>query len=275
MKKIKISTIIIYLFLIFLVVVYVAPLLWMVMVSMKTNKELIDAPFSIPKEFIKANYVDAWTKGKLGIAMLNSAIVCVVSLILSIVIGTMAAFAIGIMKWKYSKAVMLFFLLGMMLPIHCILIPLYKNIAAVGLSDSLPGLIIPYTVFSLPVTIYIMTGFFESLPKELFEAAFIDGCSVYRSFAVVGVPLTKTGLFVVGLMSFVANWNEMLCAVIFLSTDTKKTLPVALTKFAGPHATNYVQQFAAIIIAVLPTIVVYSCFSNQIVDGLTQGAVKG
>ncbi len=275
MKKIKISTIIIYVFLVFLVFVYLAPLLWMVMVSMKTNAQLATSPFSFPEQLNFVNYANAWTKGKLGIAMLNSAIVCISSLVLSIVIGTMAAFAIGMMRWKYSKAVMMFFLVGMMVPIHCILIPLYRTIAHAGLADSLTGLIIPYTVFSLPVTIYIMTGFFESLPKELFEAACIDGCSIYKCFLIIGVPLTKTGLFVVGLMSFVANWNELLCAVVFLSSDTKKTLPVSLAKFVGPHSANYVQQFAAIIIAVLPTIIVYCCFSNQIVDGLTQGAVKG
>jgi len=275
MKKPKLSTILIYLFLLFLVFVYVAPLLWMVMVSFKTNKELVSAPFAIPEIFHRENYIAAWTKGKLGRALLNSAIVCTTSLVLSVVIGTMAAFSIGTMKWKYSKAAMLYILVGMMVPIHCILIPLYKGISGVGLADNLIGLIIPYTVFSLPITIYIMTGFFESLPKELFEAACIDGCSIYKCFFSVGVPLTKTGLFVVGLMSFIGNWNELLCAVVFLSSDTKKTMPVSLAKFAGPHATNYVQQFAAIVIAVLPTVVVYCCFSNQIVDGLTQGAVKG
>ena len=113
------------------------------------------------------------------------------------------------------------------------------------------------------------------MPRELFEAACIDGCSIYKCFAVIAVPLSKTGLFVTGLMSFVANWNELLLAMVFISDDMKKTLPVSLSKFVGPYNTNYVQMFAAIIIAIVPTIIVYCCFSNQIVDGLTAGAVKG
>ena len=159
--------------------------------------------------------------------------------------------------------------------IHCVLIPLFKTFSSIHLYNNLLGLIIPYVTFSLPITIYIMEGFFENMPQEIFEAACIDGCSIYKCFTSVAVPLSKTGLFVTGLMSFVANWNELLLAMVFISDDLKKTLPVSLSKFVGPYNTNYVQMFAAIIIAIIPTIIVYCCFSNQIVDGLTAGAVKG
>ena len=120
-----------------------------------------------------------------------------------------------------------------------------------------------------------MTGFFKSLPNELVESACIDGCSIYQIFAQICLPLSKTGLFVTGLMTFVANWNELLLAMVFISDDTKKTLPVSLSKFVGPYNTNYSQMFAAIVIAIVPTIIVYCAFSNQIVEGLTAGAVKG
>ena len=110
---------------------------------------------------------------------------------------------------------------------------------------------------------------------RLFPAACIDGCSVYRMFTHVAVPLAKTGFMVTGLMSFVANWNELLLAMVFISKEAKKTLPVSLTKFVGPYNTNYCQMFAAIVLAIIPTVVVYCCFANNIVDGLTQGAVKG
>ena len=170
---------------------------------------------------------------------------------------------------------MTYFMIGMMIPVHCVLIPLFKTFSSMGLYNSLIGLIIPYVTFSLPITIFIMVGFFENMPRELLEAACIDGCSIYKCFAVIAVPLSKTGLFVTGLMSFVANWNELLLAMVFISDDMKKTLPVSLSKFVGPYNTNYVQMFAAIIIAIVPTIIVYCCFSNQIVDGLTAGAVKG
>ena len=120
-----------------------------------------------------------------------------------------------------------------------------------------------------------MTGFFQSMPNELIESACIDGSSIYGIFFKIALPLSKTGLFVTGLMTFVANWNELLLAMVFISDDAKKTLPVSLSKFVGPYNTNYSQMFAAIIIAIIPTVIVYCIFSNQIVDGLTAGAVKG
>ncbi|MCD7726417.1 MAG: carbohydrate ABC transporter permease [Clostridiales bacterium] len=275
MKKISIAKIAIYIFLILLAFIYLAPLVWMLFVSVKDNAEIFTSPFALPQQIQWENYAFAWTAGYLGRATLNSAIVCVTTLILSMVIGSMAAFAIARLRWKFARLMMTYFMIGMMIPVHCVLIPLFKTFSGIGMYNSLTGLIIPYTTFSLPITIFIMTGFFENMPRELFEAACIDGCSIYRCFLSIAVPLSKTGLFVTGLMSFVANWNELLLAMVFISDDMKKTLPVSLSKFVGPYNTNYVQMFAAIIIAIVPTIVVYCCFSNQIVDGLTAGAVKG
>lgn len=275
MKKASIAKIAIYIFLIVLAFIYLAPLVWMLFVSVKDNAEIFSSPFALPQRIQWENYTFAWTAGFLGKATLNSAIVCIVTLVLSMIIGSMAAFAIARMRWKLAKLMMTYFMIGMMVPVHCVLIPLFKTFSAMGLYNSLLGLIIPYTTFSLPITIFIMTGFFENMPRELFEAACIDGCSIYKCFTTIALPLSKTGLFVTGLMSFVANWNELLLAMVFISDDTKKTLPVSLSKFVGPYNTNYVQMFAAIIIAIIPTIIVYCCFSNQIVDGLTAGAVKG
>lgn len=265
----------IYLFLIVLAFIYIAPLVWMLFVSLKDNAEIFTSPFALPQRIQWENYTFAWTAGYLGKATLNSTVVCATALILSLLVGSMAAFAIARMRWKYSKLVMTYFLIGMMVPVHCVLIPLFKTFSGIGLYNNLVGLIIPYVTFSLPITIFIMVGFFENMPRELFEAACMDGCSIYKCFSTIAVPLSKTGLFVTGLMSFVANWNELLLAMVFISDDTKKTLPVSLSKFVGPYNTNYVQMFAAIIIAIIPTIIVYCCFSNQIVEGLTTGAVKG
>lgn len=274
-KQIKPARIILYIFLILLAVVYVAPLLWMIMVSLKTNSELFSNPFGISLDLQWENYTVAWTAGKLGIAALNSAIVCMTSLVLSMLFGAMAAFAIARMKWRFSNSALIFFLIGMMIPVHCILIPLFVTFTKIGLTDTLTGLILPYISFSLPTTIFILMGFFTSMPKELLEAACIDGSSIYGFFFKIALPLSKSGLFVTGLMTFVANWNELLVAMVFNSTDEKRTLPVTLTAFVSPYSTNYVQMFAAIVIAVLPTIVVYCMFSNRIVAGLTAGAVKG
>lgn len=273
--KSNIIKIVIYIFLTLVAMLYIVPLLWVFMVSFKTNKEIFTSPFALPESFYLDNFTFAWTAGKLGIATLNSFTVCAVTLVLSMLIGSMAAFAIGRLRWKLAKPCMTYFMLGMMIPVHCVLIPLFTRFAKMGLSNSLTGLVIPYLTFSLPVTIFIMTGFFESMPNELIESACIDGANIFEIFIKVALPLSRTGLFVTGLMTFVANWNELLLAMVFVSDDMKKTLPVSLSKFVGPYNTNYSQMFAAIIIAIIPTIVVYCIFSNQIVDGLTAGAVKG
>ena len=273
--KSKVVQVIIYVFLTLLAVLYIAPLLWVVITSLKDDSTLMLSPWAMPDKLMFENYTFAWTAGNLGRATLNSFIVCTITLILSMLFGAMAAYAIAILRWKLAKLTLTYFLIGMMVPVHCVLIPLFIQFSKLKMSNSLIGIIIPYITFSLPITIYILVGFFEGIPRELFESACIDGCSVYKMFGTVALPLAKTGFMVTGLMSFVNNWNELLLAMVFISNEAKKTLPVSLTKFVGPYSTNYCQMFAAIVLAIIPTIIVYCMFSNQIVDGLTQGAVKG
>lgn len=273
--KSKVVQVIIYVFLTLLAVIYIAPLLWVVITSLKDDSTLMLSPWAMPDKLMFENYTFAWTAGNLGRATLNSFIVCTITLVLSMLFGAMAAYAIAILRWKFAKLTLTYFLIGMMVPVHCVLIPLFIQFSKLKMSNSLIGIIIPYITFSLPITIYILVGFFEGIPRELFESACIDGCSVYKMFGTVALPLAKTGFMVTGLMSFVNNWNELLLAMVFISNEAKKTLPVSLTKFVGPYNTNYCQMFAAIVLAIIPTIIVYCMFSNQIVDGLTQGAVKG
>lgn len=274
-KAVSPVVVVIYVFLVLLAVLYLAPLLWMLSVSLKDNAGVMAAPFALPETFHWENYTQAWSLGKLGTALVNSTLVCGVTLLVSLFFGAMAAFAIARMRWKLAEAAHTFFLIGMMVPVHCILIPLFVRFAKLGLTNSRFGLMLPYITFSLPMTIFLLTGFFKSMPGELIEAAAIDGCGIYRIFFRIALPLCRTGLFVSGLMTFVGNWNELLLAMVFISDPAKKTLPVTLTYFVGPYATNYVQMFAAIIIAIAPTVIVYCLFSNQIVEGLTTGAVKG
>jgi len=274
-RKSTIIKVLIYTFLIILALIYILPLLWVVITSLKDDSTLMLSPWAMPSKLMFENYSFAWEKGNLGVATLNSLIVCVTTLLVSMLFGAMAAFAIAKLRWKLSKVVLTYFMIGMMIPVHCILIPLFIQFSKLHLSNSLVGIIIPYITFSLPITIYIMVGFFEGIPNELFESACIDGASIYKMFGAVALPLAKTGFMVTGLMSFVSNWNELLLAMVFISKETKKTLPVSLTKFVGPYNTNYCQMFAAIMLAIIPTIIVYVMFANQIVEGLTAGAVKG
>lgn len=274
-QKKSIANTFIYILLGLLVIVYLAPLLWCVLVALKDNTELINSPFAFPKNPQFKNFAEAWKKAYLGVALRNSFIACGIALVMTLFLGSMAAFSIGRMKWKLSKLTQTYFMIGMMIPIHCVLIPLFVQFSRIKLVNSLPSIILPYIVFGLPITIYILTGFFRSMPNELFESASIDGCSIYRTFFSIALPLSKTGLFVTGLMTFVGNWNELLLSMVFISDKMKKTIPVTLSYFVGPYKTNYVQMFAAILISIIPTIVVYCCFSNKIVAGLTEGAVKG
>lgn len=271
----KASKVLIYIFFCLVAVIYLAPLLWIVLVSFKTNAELMSNPFGLPAVMQWENYSYSWVNGRLGQAFLNSVICAGATLVLSMLIGSMAAFAIGRMKFGINNLMTTYFMIGMMVPVHCMLIPLFVQLSKVNLGDTLIGLIIPYVTFALPLTIYIMTGFFRGMPHELVESACIDGCNIYQIFTRIALPISKTGLFITGMMTFVNTWNELVLAMCFLSTPARKTLPVALTYFVGPYETNYVKMFSAIVIAVLPTIVVYCMFSNQIVEGLTQGAVKG
>ena len=163
----------------------------------------------------------------------------------------------------------------MMVPVHCILITLFVVFVILKMTDTYLSMILPYAAFALPSTIYLMNGFFKSIPWEVYESACIDGCSIYRIFLQIALPLAKSGLFVVGLMSFVGNWNELLVAMVFTNSVEVSTIPVRLTAFVSPYATDYVRMFAAIVVAMLPTIIVYCMFSNRIVSGLTTGAVKG
>ena len=219
--KSKVVQVIIYVFLTLLAVIYIAPLLWVVITSLKDDSTLMLSPWAMPDKLMFENYTFAWTAGNLGRATLNSFIVCSITLVLSMLFGAMAAYAIAILRWKLAKLTLTYFLIGMMVPVHCVLIPLFIQFSKLKMSNSLIGIIIPYITFSLPITIYILVGFFEGIPRELFESACIDGCSVYKMFGTVALPLAKTGFMVTGLMSFVNNWNELLLAMVFISNATE------------------------------------------------------
>ena len=159
--------------------------------------------------------------------------------------------------------------------INCILSIVGQPLLALNSSAGYWGLIILMCWQQIGYMMIIYIAGLQNVSDDLIEAAAIDGCGIYGCFFRIALPLCRTGFFVSGLMTFVGNWNELLMAMVFVSDPAKKTLPVTLTYFVGPYATNYVQMFAAIIIAIAPTVIVYCLFSNQIVEGLTTGAVKG
>ncbi len=276
MKKAKItpSRVIILIFLIFWLIVCVIPLIWLIASSLKTNNAVFKNPWGLPTPLQWKNYATAWNFGYIGRATLNSLLVGSISLFCGLLFSSMAAYGIERMKWKLSKAAKSFFLVGMMIPIHCILIPLFVMFSYVKLTDTFAGIILPYIAFAFPSTVYILCGFFRSIPREMEEAACIDGSSILKTFFTVILPLSTPGLFTTGMFMFVGNWNELLVAKIFISNSDIATLPVTLTNFVSPYRTNYGPMLAAIVLALLPSVTVYSIFSNKIVAGLSAGALK-
>jgi len=274
-QKFHISKLFLYIFLIVLAVFYIYPLIWLVIASFKNNSEIFLSAFGFPAEMMWSNYETAWVGGHIGQYFFNSVIVVGTTLVVSILVNCMAAYALARMKWKLSGVVQLLFLSGMMVPIHATLIPLFVVFSKVDLVNTYLSLILPYITFTFGQSIYIMRGFFGNLPKEMEEAAVIDGCTLWGAFWKIIMPISTGGIFTIGLFSFNGTWNELLVAKIFTSTHEVTTLPVGLTTFVGPNMTNYGPMFAAIVIAIIPTITVYCCLSNKIVGGLTAGAVKG
>ena len=234
-KPVKPVTVILYIFLIALAVIYVAPLLWMLSVSFKDNAGVMAAPFALPEVFHWENYQQVWTMGKLGIALVNSVLVCGITLVVSLFFGAMAAFAIARMRWKLSEAAHTFFLIGMMVPVHCILIPLFVRFAGLGLTNSRVGLMIPYITFSLPMTIFLLTGFFKSMPGELFEAAAIDGATPWQADRYITLPLMRNVCGTCVTLASVAMVSQF--DIIYMTTKggpgtSTLNLPIYLYKAA-------------------------------------------
>lgn len=270
----KVGQIIVYLLLTLLAIMFLFPIVWVIFASFKDNTSLLTQPWALPNPIQFQNYTTAWVSGKIGQYFVHSLIVSGATLVLNLLFSSMAAYAISRMKWKLSKTAMNVFLIGMMVPIHATLIPLYLIFSKMGLINSFMGLIIPYMVFAFPMTIYILSNFFSSLPRDIEEAAIIDGCGLWKVFWEIVLPISTPGLFTVSIFGFVASWNELLVAMIFTTGDNVKTLPVGLSNFVGTYSTNYAPMLAAIVLAMLPTIIVYCMFSNKIIGGMTAGAVK-
>lgn len=274
-NRVRISRIILYLSLSILMLVYLYPLVWVFINSFKNNTELYINPWGLPTNFSWQNYVYAWSVGKLGRAMLNSFIVTTVSVIFAVLFSSMAAFGIKRMKWKLSGFTLLLFLAGTMIPIHATLIPLFINFSKLHLTNSYLSLILPYVTFAFPITIYILSGFFGTIPREIEEAAVIDGCSMWTIYLKIAMPIAKPAIITVCIFNILTMWNEMLLALVFITNQKFMTLPIALTTFKGMYGTNYPPLLAGIFLSILPTIIVYSIFNTKITAGMTAGAIKG
>ncbi len=259
-----------------IVVIQLFPLYWLISFSLKNNAEIFDGNIiGLPEVARFSNYSAALANGEIFRYFLNSVFVTSVTVVVCCLLSAMAAYAISRMKWKLSKVTLMLFLTGLMIPLHAVLLPLFILLRDVNMLNSYWALILPYTAFSLPMAIFIFTGFFQSIAREMEEAACIDGCNIYRIFFSVILPMLKPAIATVCIFTFLSNWNELMFAVTFISDKAFKTLPVGIRAFVSRYRTDWGPIGASMVIAVLPTIVIYALLSKQVQESFRAGGIKG
>ncbi|WKV82480.1 carbohydrate ABC transporter permease [Streptomyces sp. SNU607] len=260
-----------------LLVVEFYPLIWMFLTSLKSNDDYLNnSTWSLPTTWEWGNYSEAWITGHLGLYVQNSLLAVLPALALILLLGTAAGFALQIMVWKGRSLTLLVFLAGMMVPPQMIVLPLFTVYFQTGLSGTLWPLILTYTGTGLPLTVFMMATYYRTVPRELFEAATIDGAGILRAFWTISVPLVRNALLTVGLVQFFFIWNDLLIALTFTNNQDLRTIQVGLLNFTGDFgATQYGPLFAAICINVFGTLLIYLFLNQKVMKGLTSGAVKG
>jgi raffinose/stachyose/melibiose transport system permease protein len=252
------------------------PLVWLFFFSLKDNGEIFGSNvLGPPQKWLWNNYYLAITQGNIGLYFLNSVIVTFITIIISGLLAAMAAYAITRMKWRFSKIVLIIFLLGLMIPIHSALLPLFLILRNLHLLNTYWALIIPYVAFALPMAIFVFAGFLQTLPRELEESACLDGCNIYRAFSSIILPLVKPAIATVSIFTYLSTWNELMCAVVFINNEQYKTLTVGIMSMVGRFVTNWGPIGAGLVVGTLPTIVIYALMSRQVQSSLTTGALKG
>lgn len=260
---------------IFFAVYTLFPLIWLFITSLKTNAEYFNNPFSLPAIPQFNNYVTAFTQANLGRMISNSVIVAVVATAINILIASMLSYCISRFRFKGRETIFTFFSVGVLVPLNALMVPYFTIFSKIKLLDSLGALIILYAAIGLPISTFIIKGFMENFPKEIEEAAYIDGCGFYGRFFKMVMPLTKTGLVTAATFEFITCWNEFVYANLLTSSPATKTIQIGIRYFTNQFTTDYVSMYAAIIISIAPSILGYVLFQKQVISGLTSGAVKG
>jgi multiple sugar transport system permease protein len=265
-----------YVFLFLFVLVSMFPLIWIFKMSIITRAELFAAPPTIvPQNPTGSAYTQIFGDPAFQQALLNSAIIAGVTTVVCLFFGSIAAYAIARLRFRFKSPVMTLILAISFFPAVAIIAPLFLQYSALGLVDTYWAAIISDTVFALPLTVWLLVAFFKELPKDLEEAAKVDGATTIQAFRKVIVPLAAPGVFTTAILTFIFAWNEFLFATTFLFTPDTQPVTVVIPNFASQYTTDYGAQAAAAVVVTVPLVILVLIFQRRIVSGLTAGAVKG
>ncbi|WP_370877691.1 carbohydrate ABC transporter permease [Paenibacillus anaericanus] len=251
------------------------PLYWLFISAFKTNEDFFKRPYALPLVWMKENIFRAWELGGMGRAMLNSTFVTLSSVVLTLAFGLLAGYVLSRFQFKFKKVAVALFMAGLLIPIHSTLVPLFLMMKQMNLLNTYGALILPYTAFELPIAIFLAMGYMASIPKEVEEAAMIDGNGWWGIFGRIIVPLCTPIVATISILAFLRFWNDFSFALVFINSQELKTLPLSLALFSDGFGTDYSLTMGAMAIAVIPTILVYLILQDQIMKGMVAGSIKG
>lgn len=276
MKKIRwnLGTVIQYIFLIAMAAMFVMPLLFTLISSLKDNREIFTNPFALPEIYHFENYIIAWKEANMSQYFFNSVFISVATVIVLGIVASMAAFIIARFNFKMNKVIMIFFMIGMMIPMHTILVPITYIIGTLNLKNNLFVLILLYVGFSIPFSVMVLTNFMKGINQSLEEAAIIDGASYFQIYRHVALPLTVPAISTISIFNFLSAWNNVLFPLLFINDKKLKPISLGLLNFNGERGSQYGPLMAAIAITVFIPLVIYLLFQEKVESGLAAGAVK-
>ncbi|MDO4487621.1 MAG: carbohydrate ABC transporter permease [Eubacteriales bacterium] len=263
--------------LIFIAFFMVVPLLWSVVSSFKTNTEYMLNAYALPKSLQWDNYARAWAKSNIGRGTVNSLVVVVLKILLLLVTAVPCSYALSRFRFFGSKLLLTIFMCAVFISGNYIIVPLFLEMKSLHMLNSLPGLSVVYTAFTLPFSIFLLSGYMRDIPHDYEEAAEIDGCNTFQTFMNVIVPISRSGISTITILGILNAWNEYPIALVTLTSDAKRTLPVGLANLyvVQQYATDWGALYAALVIALVPTIIVFLIGEKQLLSGLSVGGLKG
>lgn len=273
-KKLNLATIIQYIFLIAMAMMFIMPLLFTLVSSLKDNREIFGSPFALPETYRFENYVVAWKEANMSKYFFNSIFISISTVVVLAIVSSMAAFIIARFNFKLNKIIFVFFLIGMMIPMHTILVPITYIIGSLNLKNNLFVLILLYVGFSIPFSVMVLTNFMRGINQSLEEAATIDGANYMQIYRHVALPLTVPAISTISIFNFLGAWNNVLFPLLFINDAKLKPISLGLLNFNGERGSQYGPLMAAIAITVFIPLVIYLLFQEKIEGGLAAGSVK-